>query len=72
MLGLSSPPGEAAATRLGRQKMQDSSNNGNFIVWEMVDSIAAEAIRNSLFIHPSHAVAPPRGVLSLEAAKQLP
>ena len=52
--------------------MQDSSNNGNFIVWEMVDSIAAEAIRNSLFIPPSHAVAPPRGVLSLEAAQQLP
>ena len=49
--------------------MQDSSNNGNFIVWEMVDSIAAEAIRNSLFLLPSHAVTSHKGVLSLEAAK---
>ena len=69
MLGLSSPPGEAAATRPGRQKMQDSSNNGNFIVWEMVDSIAAEAIRNSLFLLPFHAVTSHKGVLSLEATK---
>ncbi|MDP6206747.1 MAG: hypothetical protein QGG01_00465 [Roseibacillus sp.] len=52
--------------------MQDSSNNGNFIVWEMVVSIAAEAIRKSLFLHPFHAVAPRGGVLSLEAVKQLP
>ena len=58
MLGLSPPTGRAAT---GRQEMQARNIKGNFIVWEMVDGIAAEAIRNSLFIHPSHAVAPPAG-----------
>jgi len=66
MLGLSPPTGRAAT---GRQEMQARNIKGNFIVWEMVDGIAAEAIRNSLFLLPFHAVTSHKGVLSLEATK---